>query len=97
MMVELTIKRITPEAPNNSPIDGVRILSLLPAQWRKELITANGEIVVRVHTDDGTTTAQIRVKVTAALTAPEVSQWRLATCAILAIGHPEPPAGSGPS
>ncbi|MFD8527781.1 hypothetical protein ACFV0L_10260 [Streptosporangium canum] len=90
MLVELTIKHITPKAPKNSPVDGVRILSLLPAQWRKELVSANGEIVVRVHTDDGATAAQVRVKVTAALTAPEVSHWRLATCDILAIGHPDP-------
>ncbi|MEV4185807.1 hypothetical protein AB0J28_30720 [Streptosporangium canum] len=97
MLVELTIRRTTSEPPNNSPIDGVRILSLLPAQWRKELTAANGEIIVRVRTEDDTTIEQIRVKVTAALTAPEVSHWELATCDAPATGRHEPPAGSAPS
>ncbi|MFF5210461.1 hypothetical protein [Streptosporangium sp. NPDC000396] len=97
MLVELTMRRTTLEPPSNSPIDGVRILSLLPEQWRKELRLANGDIVIRVHIDDDTTATQIRTEVTAALTAPEVSHWELATCDTLANGHHEPPAGSAPS
>ncbi|WP_433236582.1 hypothetical protein ACQPYK_27330 [Streptosporangium sp. CA-135522] len=93
MLVELRIRRITSEPSHNSPIDGVRILSLLPGQWRKELTAANGDIVIRVHTDDDTTTAQIRVKVTAALSAPEVSHWELATCDTVAVGPDELPTG----
>ncbi|MEV7967220.1 hypothetical protein AB0O34_14735 [Sphaerisporangium sp. NPDC088356] len=87
MLVELTMHTTPAHPSGKSPIDGIRILALLPDQWSKDLTQANGEITIRVETgDDTTTTAQIQRTVTEALTDPAISHWRLHTC------HPVPAA-----
>ncbi|WP_207621003.1 hypothetical protein [Streptosporangium minutum] len=80
MLVELTMRRTGGEPSGNSPIDGIRILALLPEKWRKDLKQATGEIVIRVQTDEDITSEQICVRVVAILTDPTVSHWKLATC-----------------
>ncbi|GII80339.1 hypothetical protein Sru01_53210 [Sphaerisporangium rufum] len=91
MLVELTMcPTVEPGASAGSPVDGIRILALLPDQWRKDLRQANGEIVIRVETADGTTPAQIEATVTEALTDPAISHWRLRACQTLAAGPDDP-------
>ncbi|MCW2880414.1 MAG: hypothetical protein JWQ95_4514 [Sphaerisporangium sp.] len=80
MLVELTMHTTPPHPSGNSPIDGIRILALLPEQWRKDLRQANGEIVIRVDTDDATTSAEIQETVIAALADTAINHWRLQTC-----------------
>ncbi|MGV9779609.1 hypothetical protein, partial [Streptosporangium sp. NPDC003464] len=75
---------------NNSPVDGIRILALLPEKWRKDLRQATGDVVIRVHTDERVTSAQIRAEVIEALTDPAISHWELAACQTLATGRPGP-------
>jgi hypothetical protein len=87
MLVELRIRRTAGEALPNSPVDGIRILALLPRRWRKDLRQVTGDIAIRVHTDDHVTPAQIRAEVVAVLTNPEVSDWELVTCNALASGR----------
>ncbi|MFF5207105.1 hypothetical protein [Streptosporangium sp. NPDC000396] len=89
MLVELMMRRATGERAGNSPVDGIRILALLPRRWRKDLRQATGEIVIRVHTDECMTNAQIRAEVTEILTDPAVNDWELVTCHTLAVGHHE--------
>ncbi|MCW2877909.1 MAG: hypothetical protein JWQ95_2009 [Sphaerisporangium sp.] len=89
MLVELTIRRTAGEPSPNSPVDGIRILALLPKQWRKDLRHVTGEIAIRVQTDEKITDAQIRAEVTSILTNPEVSDWELVTCHPLTNGRPE--------
>ncbi|MEU9889408.1 hypothetical protein AB0M95_03360 [Sphaerisporangium sp. NPDC051017] len=80
MLVELTMHSAGLGPPPNAPIDGIRILALLPGEWRKDLRQANGEIVIRVETGDDITRAQIHAMVTEALSDPSVSHWRLHAC-----------------
>jgi hypothetical protein len=87
MLIELRIRRAAGEPLPNSPVDGIRILALLPKQWRKDLRNVTGDIAIRVHTDEETTNAQVRAEVTEILTNPEVSDWELVTCKTLP-GHP---------
>ncbi|GAA3841761.1 hypothetical protein GCM10022226_75330 [Sphaerisporangium flaviroseum] len=89
MLVELTMHTTPPHLSGKSPIDGIRILALLPDHWRKNLRQANGEIIIRVETDDDITTTQIQETVTEVLTDPAISHWRLRAC------HTLPP-GSDP-
>ncbi|MFC4585236.1 hypothetical protein [Sphaerisporangium corydalis] len=89
MLVELTMHRAdTSQRSANSPIDGIRILALLPEKWHKDLMRASKDIVIRVDTADDTTSDQIQATVTAALTDPAISHWELTSC------HPLDP---GPS
>jgi hypothetical protein len=73
--------------PMNSPVDGIRILALLPRRWRKDLRQATGDIVIRVQTDEEITDAQIRDQVVDILTNPEISHWELVTCQPLNTGN----------
>ncbi|WP_214411846.1 hypothetical protein [Sphaerisporangium fuscum] len=86
MLVELTMRQTTSGAPAASPIDGIRIMALLPDGWRKDLRQANGEIVIRVDTADESTSAQIAAMVTEVLTDPAISHWELRTCHALPPG-----------
>ncbi|MET8160428.1 hypothetical protein ABZT47_29055 [Sphaerisporangium sp. NPDC005289] len=87
MLVELTMHRAATSQPSaNSPIDGIRILALLPDKWRKDLRQANGEIVIRVDTADDTTSDQIQATVAQVLNDPAISHWELRTCNPLATG-----------
>ncbi|MET8144111.1 hypothetical protein ABZU32_27715 [Sphaerisporangium sp. NPDC005288] len=88
MLVELTIRRTAGDPLPNSPVDGIRILALLPRKWRKDLKNVTGDIAIRVQTDEETTDAQIRAEVTQILTNPEVSDWELVTCRTLTNGRP---------
>ncbi|MEV7969704.1 hypothetical protein AB0O34_27555 [Sphaerisporangium sp. NPDC088356] len=84
MLVELTMHRTTTsQASANSPIDGIRILALLPEKWHKDLRQGNGDIIIRVDTADDTTSAQIQATVNAALTDPAISHWQLRACETL--------------
>ncbi|WP_239137004.1 hypothetical protein [Sphaerisporangium rufum] len=67
-------------------MDGIRILAMLPRQWRKDLKNVTGDIAIRVNAGAGVTSAQIRDQVTAILAGPEVSDWELVTCRTLAGG-----------
>ncbi|MDP9866431.1 MULTISPECIES: hypothetical protein [Streptosporangium] len=89
MLVELTMRRSGGDPSNNSPVDGIRILALLPEKWRKDLRQATGEIVIRIHTDEETTSEQICAKVIEILADPAVNHWKLATCHILTTGNRE--------
>ncbi|GGL07253.1 hypothetical protein Sme01_11860 [Sphaerisporangium melleum] len=89
MLVELTMHRAAPTRPTaNSPIDGIRILALLPDEWRKDLRQANGGIVIRVDTEDDTTSDQIRATVAEVLKDPAISHWELSACQTLTKGSP---------
>ncbi|RCG24020.1 hypothetical protein DQ384_33760 [Sphaerisporangium album] len=88
MLVEVTMHSAGLGPAANSPIDGIRILALLPEQWRKDLRQANGEIVIRVETDDDITSAQVHAMVTEALSDPAVSHWRLRACRPVGAGPP---------
>jgi hypothetical protein len=87
MLVELTIRRTTTSpASANSPIDGIRILALLPEKWHKDLRQVNGDLVIRIDTADDTTSDEIQAMVTAALDDPALGQWRLRSCHTLDSG-----------
>lgn len=79
MLVELTMRRKPPRL-DNSPLDGIRILALLPKEWIKDLKQAAGDIVIRVYAGDGTTSAQVRAAADQALADPSVSHWELVSC-----------------
>ncbi|GII88182.1 hypothetical protein Ssi03_61720 [Sphaerisporangium siamense] len=80
MLVELTLRRVAGEPSPNSPVDGIRILALLPRRWHKDLRHVTDEIAIRVQTDDHVTAAQIRDQVAEILTNPEVSDWAVLAC-----------------
>jgi hypothetical protein len=87
MLVELTMHRTNTSPPwANSPIDGIRILALLPEKWHKDLRQASGDIIIRVDTADDTTSAEIQAMVTAVLADPAISHWRLRACHTLDTG-----------
>lgn len=84
MLVELTMHSTATSRPSaNSPIDGIRILSLLPEKWHKDLRQANGDIIIRVDTADETSTAEIRAAVVQALADPAISHWEIRSCHLL--------------
>ncbi|HEX4817135.1 MAG TPA: hypothetical protein VFV66_30710 [Nonomuraea sp.] len=80
MLIQLTMRRVGGLPIPGSPIDGIRILALLPRNWAKDLSQATGDIVIRVRPDEPTTSAQVRDRVAEILTNPEVSHWELVTC-----------------
>lgn len=89
MLVQLRMHRTTGLSPVNSPVDGIRILALLPSKWRKDLNQSTGQIVIRVQTNEEITEADISAEVTRILANPEVSHWRLVSCRILSTTHAE--------
>lgn len=80
ILVELTMRRRPPRPHDGSLLDGVRILELLPGEWQKDLRHANGDIVIRLRTDDETTSTQIRARVTGALAGSAMGDWELVAC-----------------
>ncbi|GII63938.1 hypothetical protein Skr01_40230 [Sphaerisporangium krabiense] len=82
MLVVLTMRRARPSC--SSTVEGIRILALLPRQWRKDLTQAVGYIAIRIQTDEEVTAAQIRAQVAAILANPEIGHWELLTCETLA-------------
>lgn len=80
MVVQLTVRRVSGEEGTGSPVDGIRIMALLPPRWRKELGPIGGDIIIRVHPDEEITPAQIRAEVIKALENPEVRNWKLTAC-----------------
>jgi hypothetical protein len=86
MLVELTLRRKPPRLTNNSPIDGIRILALLPREWLMDLRQATGDVVIRVYTEGSASSAEIRSEVARALTDPSVCHWHLVACDTCAIG-----------
>ncbi|WP_424529104.1 hypothetical protein ACOZ38_05785 [Sphaerisporangium viridialbum] len=96
MLVELTMHTTPAHPSGKSPIDGIRILALLPDQWSKDLTQANGEITIRVETGDDTTPDEIQETVTEALTDPAISHWHLHTCHPLPTPDPSSPGEDAP-
>jgi hypothetical protein len=88
MLAELTFRRRPPHWPDGSPIDGIRLLALLPTDWRMDLRQATGDIVIRVYARD-TTAADMRGQVAAALADPAVRHWELLACDLLVDGRHE--------
>ncbi|WP_214414859.1 hypothetical protein [Sphaerisporangium fuscum] len=80
MFAELTMRRTSPLTPDSARVDGVRILALLPRRWSRHLRQAGEQIVIRVDTDDESTSAQLRATVSATLTHPSLHHWHLTTC-----------------
>ncbi|MFC6081806.1 hypothetical protein [Sphaerisporangium aureirubrum] len=87
MLFELTLRRHQDGGAVHSPIDGIRILALLPGRWRKDLRQATGDIVIRVQTDEDLTSTEVRAEVKAVLTNPEISHWELVACHTLSVGR----------
>ena len=87
MLVELTIRRTAGEPSPNSPVDGIRIIALLPSRWRKDLGNVVGDIAIRIQTDERVTGDQIREEVAAILTDPEAGDWELVRCRTLTDDH----------
>ena len=84
MLFELTMRRRLPKMPGNSPIDGIRILALLPTEWNKDLKQATGDVVIRVRVEDGTSREDLRTRVAQILTDPAVSHWEVVSADVLA-------------
>jgi adenylosuccinate synthase len=82
MLVQLTIRRATSMPMWESPLDGIRVLALLPRQWRKDLKKVNDGIVVQVQVH-GVTPEEIHAEVTTALADSEIGPWELVACAVL--------------
>jgi hypothetical protein len=99
MLVELTIRRVPPGRQAGSPIDGIRVLAVLPGQWRKKLQRADTDIVIRVLAA-GPTSAEICAEACSAITGSEAGPWELVSCQELdsACAHDgsDPPLFLGP-
>ncbi len=93
MLVVLTMRRIKGKPSGEPPLDGERMLALLPRQWRKNYREGAGYIAIRIQADENTTAAQIREQVVAILTNPEITRWRLVSCEPLT-QHPTPRRGN---
>ncbi len=89
MLVRLTMRRSPPKAPDLSPVEGIRILGLLPQNWQKSLERAIGDIVLLVHAN-GTTVDRIKAEVTKVLTDPAIGHWKITACETLAEKSHEP-------
>ncbi|MEU9886216.1 hypothetical protein [Sphaerisporangium sp. NPDC051011] len=98
MLVVLTMRRAAGRPSEVSAVDGIRILALLPRQWRKDLTQAAGYIAIRIQTDEDVTAAQIRAQVTAILANPELGPWELLSCETLTLGprDADPPPAAEP-
>jgi hypothetical protein len=83
MLIQLTMRKVDGLPVPGSPVDGIRIMALLPSRWHKDLSHATGDIVIRVRPDEPTTDAEVRAVVTEILTNPEVDHWELVTCRTL--------------
>ncbi|GII88174.1 hypothetical protein Ssi03_61640 [Sphaerisporangium siamense] len=81
-LVELTIRRRDGNTAPNSLVAGIRILSLLPRHWRKDVKQTGDGMALRVHADLPAA-ARIRDEVAAVLTNPEVGEWEVAACRTL--------------
>ncbi|MFC6087188.1 hypothetical protein [Sphaerisporangium aureirubrum] len=87
MLVEAILHGATPGTPTASPVDGIRVLALLPSHWRTGLTTANGTITLRLDTTDDTTHAEVQAALTTALADPALNHWRLGSCRSLSSGQ----------
>ncbi|WP_311922062.1 hypothetical protein [Microbispora sp. H10836] len=79
MLVQLTMRRTDGQAAPGSPVDGIRVLALLPGSWHKHLEQVAGDIVIRIRAE-GTTAGGVRAEVARILTSPEVSHLELVAC-----------------
>jgi hypothetical protein len=80
MLVELTMRRKSPCLSNNSPIDGIRILALLPKEWSKDLTQVDGDVIVRVHAEGIASGREIYSEAVRVLDDPAISHWSLVAC-----------------
>ncbi|WP_049563141.1 hypothetical protein [Nonomuraea sp. SBT364] len=95
MLIQLTMRKVDGLPVPGSPVDGIRIMALLPSRWHKDLTQATGDIVIRVRPDGATTSAQVRDVVTEVLTNPEIDHWELVTCRTLLTRNHEEDAEGG--
>ncbi|MEU4579622.1 hypothetical protein ACBI99_07635 [Nonomuraea sp. ATR24] len=95
MLIQLTMRKVDGLPVPGSPVDGIRIMALLPSRWHKDLTQATGDIVIRVRPDEPTTSAQVRDVVAEVLTNPEIDHWELVTCRTLLTRNPEEDAEGG--
>ena len=87
MLYQLTMRRSALGPATGSPVDGIRVLALLPRQWQKDLSQASGEIVIRIRPGEKTTSEEIHAEVTRALASSEVSHLELVACRPLVAGR----------
>ncbi|MEV0829634.1 hypothetical protein [Nonomuraea rubra] len=80
MVIQLTMRQAHGLPLPASPVDGIRIMALLPAGWHKDLEQATGAIVIRVRPDEPLTSAQVGDRVREILASPEVDRWELVGC-----------------
>ncbi|MFI9596769.1 hypothetical protein [Nonomuraea sp. NPDC052265] len=83
MLIQVTMRQVRGMPILGSPIDGIRIMALLPGHWHKDLTQAGGDIVIRMRVDEPLTSAQVRAEVTQTLANPEVDRWELVACRVL--------------
>ncbi|SDQ30446.1 hypothetical protein [Thermostaphylospora chromogena] len=88
VLIRLTARRDGGPPMPGSPIDGIRVMALLPAGWAKDLHLVAGDIVIRVRPDEPATSAQVRARVAEILACPEVGHLELVSCHALSAGHP---------
>ncbi|MFI7639282.1 hypothetical protein [Nonomuraea sp. NPDC049400] len=80
MLIQLTMRQVRGLALPGSPVDGIRIMALLPSGWHKDLAQASGDIVIRVRPDEPMSSAQVGARVREILANPEVDRWELVGC-----------------
>ncbi|MDX6741603.1 hypothetical protein [Actinocorallia sp. A-T 12471] len=74
MFMEVTLRRVPPD-PNNSPVDGIRILAMLPRHWRTGLRRESGDVIIEVRLDASATARAIRREISRAIADPSVGDW----------------------
>ncbi|MEN3539909.1 hypothetical protein AAH991_32700 [Microbispora sp. ZYX-F-249] len=89
MLYQLTMRRSAPWSAPTSPVDGIRVLALLPRQWQKDLSQVAGEIVIRIRAGEETTSEEVHAEVERALASSELSHLELVACRPVAAGLPE--------
>ncbi|OPG14613.1 hypothetical protein [Microbispora sp. GKU 823] len=89
MVYQLTMRRSAPWSAPTSPVDGIRVLALLPRRWQKDLSQVAGEIVIRISAGEEATSEDVHAEVERALASSEVSHLELVACRPLAAGPPK--------
>lgn len=83
MLIQVTMRQVRGAPVPGSPIDGIRIMALLPGHWHKDLSRAGGDIVIRMRVTEPLTGEQVRAEVARTLANPEVDRWELVACHVL--------------
>lgn len=80
MAARLTISRTHTPVHGNSPIDGIRILAALPAEWHKNLSHDSGDIVITIRMGRDLEMKEILDRLTPVLSDPAHRHLRLVAC-----------------